>query len=234
MAATNSIDRAMVTNALARPSAAATATTMASRDQAVMSSSAAHVMVTAPRRVRFRPRSVRMRASTGKAVTLIEAPRNRENETKSPSCDPRREKITRASTTPLRKGTTMLTWLTIAAACPRPRMSRTSSSTPIRNMKSTSPNWARISMKGIISGPKRNSVAPGHRAPSSEGPRTIPAAISPHDLRLPVAPEQGTEEAGGEDDDRRCQEELPQHLVGVDGLLAPARLGTGGLGRLQA
>jgi hypothetical protein len=45
----------------------------------VTSSTAAQVRVTVPKRVFERPRSVRMRASTGKAVMLIDAPRKRAN-----------------------------------------------------------------------------------------------------------------------------------------------------------
>ncbi len=40
------------------------------------SSTAAQVSATTPSRVRCRPRSVRMRASTGKAVIDIDTPRN--------------------------------------------------------------------------------------------------------------------------------------------------------------
>jgi hypothetical protein len=54
--------------------ALATATTNASRHHAVMSSIAAQVIAIEPSRVRCNPRSVRMRASTGNAVTDIEMP----------------------------------------------------------------------------------------------------------------------------------------------------------------
>ena len=51
-------------------------TTTASSDQAAMSSTAALAMASPPMRVRCMPRSVRMRASTGNAVTDIAAPTN--------------------------------------------------------------------------------------------------------------------------------------------------------------
>ena len=54
----------------------ATTITTARMHQAVTSSTAAAAIVTEPRRVRSMPRSVSIRASTGKAVTLIAAPRN--------------------------------------------------------------------------------------------------------------------------------------------------------------
>ena len=56
------------------------ATTNASMHQAVTSSTAAQVMVIAPTGVLCRLRSVRMRASTGKAVMLMAAPMNRATE----------------------------------------------------------------------------------------------------------------------------------------------------------
>ena len=58
------------------------AMTTAKMAQAVTSSMAAQAMVTAPTRVRSRFCSVRMRASTGKAVTLMAAPRNSEKPVK--------------------------------------------------------------------------------------------------------------------------------------------------------
>ena len=50
------------------------ATTPARMHHAVTSSTAAQAIATEPTRVRRRPRSARIRASTGNAVTLIAAP----------------------------------------------------------------------------------------------------------------------------------------------------------------
>ena len=66
-----------VTSPGTNPSARPMATTNASMHQAVTSSTAAQVMATAPTLVLCSCRSVRMRASTGKAVTLMDAPMNR-------------------------------------------------------------------------------------------------------------------------------------------------------------
>ena len=57
----------------------ATATTKASKHQAVTSSTAAQVMATAPTRVPSRRRSLRMRANTGNAVMLMATPRKSVN-----------------------------------------------------------------------------------------------------------------------------------------------------------
>ena len=52
--------------------------------QAVTSSMAAHAIATEPIQVLSKFRSVRMRASTGNAVTLIAVPMNRANTVRSP------------------------------------------------------------------------------------------------------------------------------------------------------
>lgn len=84
--ATNAANAAYAATPATAPSAAgtacparATATTAASRHHAVTSSTAALAIAIAPARVFSRPRSVRMRASTGNAVTLIAAPTNAAN-----------------------------------------------------------------------------------------------------------------------------------------------------------
>ncbi len=56
--------------------ASTTATAIASSDQASTSSTAAQARASAPIDVRYMPRSLRMRARTGNAVTDIDAPRN--------------------------------------------------------------------------------------------------------------------------------------------------------------
>jgi|GEM_PF-5953503 len=63
------------------------ATTMASMPQAVTSPTAAQVIAVLPRKVRVSPRSCKMRASTGKAVMLIEMPMNKAKARKvAPGC----------------------------------------------------------------------------------------------------------------------------------------------------
>ncbi len=81
------------------------ATTMASTHQAVTSSTAAHVMASAPILVLWRPVSVRMRASTGKAVMAIAAPMKRANPVKVPL--PTIGKTNRADATPNTSGMTI-------------------------------------------------------------------------------------------------------------------------------
>jgi hypothetical protein len=61
------------------PPVAATVTTSASIDHASTSSTAAEPSARPPMAVRCMPRSVRMRASTGNAVTDMAAPRNSAN-----------------------------------------------------------------------------------------------------------------------------------------------------------
>ena len=96
-----------------------------------------------------------MRASTGNAVMLIEAPRNRANGVNLPVADPSCENSTRAAPTPNRNGKMMLTWLTSAAADPRPLINRVSSSRPIRNMKKMRPTSASTLRNGSTFGENR-------------------------------------------------------------------------------
>ncbi len=73
------IVRTIVTVAAQTPLAPAMATTIASRLQAVTSSTAAQVIAVFPSGVFAMPRSRRMRTSTGKAVMLIAMPMNSAN-----------------------------------------------------------------------------------------------------------------------------------------------------------
>jgi hypothetical protein len=65
----------------ARPCAFPMATTIARMVHAVTSSTAAHVIAVLPSGVRVRPRSSRIRASTGKAMMLIAMPMKSANGT---------------------------------------------------------------------------------------------------------------------------------------------------------
>lgn len=73
----------------------------------------------------------------------------------------------------------MLTWLVSSAACPRPRMSFGSNSRPTRNMKSISPAWLRVLRCVRLSRGNSASDSSGATQPRSDGPRQMPAAISP-------------------------------------------------------
>src|SRR5438094_10512500 len=86
----------------------ATPLTNASRHHAVTSSAAAHVNATAPNSVLASPRSARMRASTGKAVTDNATPMNRAKLVNDTSLVDNRGYRYSASVDPRRKGTTML------------------------------------------------------------------------------------------------------------------------------
>src|SRR6266851_4059995 len=74
------MNTAVIATVLAAPAvrACTTLTTNASRHHAVTSSIAAQASAIAPIGVLWMPRSVRMRARTGKAVTDIETPRKSE------------------------------------------------------------------------------------------------------------------------------------------------------------
>ena len=73
----------------------------------------------------------------------------------------------------------MLAWLMTSVSLALRRTTPRSSSIPITNMNSTRPIWL-ITFSGTSDdGSNRNSNAPGKKWPSTEGPSTIPATISP-------------------------------------------------------
>jgi hypothetical protein len=99
---------------------------------AAMSPSAAAESARPPSGVRWSPRSARMRASTGKAVTLIAAPtKSAKGVKRKPggALGPNRKSD---STAPKAKGTTMLTWPIRGGL--RARAGPVSRSRPTRNM----------------------------------------------------------------------------------------------------
>ena len=105
----------------------------------MMSSTAAHAIATEPSRVPSRFRSIRIRASTGKAVTLMAVPMNRAKATGLPL--PYRGNRYCASAIPMSSGTSTL-MLLVTTATPRcPRSSEKSTRTPTRKMKITRPTW---------------------------------------------------------------------------------------------
>ena len=79
MKAENVTDSPIVHAAATMPFARAMATTTASKHQAVTSSTAAQAIAIEPTRDWVSPRSVRIRAKTGNAVTLMAVPKNSPN-----------------------------------------------------------------------------------------------------------------------------------------------------------
>jgi hypothetical protein len=106
---------------------------------AVMSSIAAHTIVTAPIRLRSRPRSLMIRASTGNAVTLIAAPVNSTNTGRDAVSLPYSRCSQNASAPPRTNGVIMpLCAITTDVQLAR-RKCAGLRSMPTRHMKNTSP-----------------------------------------------------------------------------------------------
>src|SRR5438876_1114042 len=106
------------------------------------------------------PRSVRIRASTGNAVMLIDAPMNKANGVNRPVAEPRVGNSVRASSDPSRKGTTMLTWLTVAAIRPR--------------------RLGRVQMRpGVENQPQDEDADRGHAGVAEDGPDAAGRARRP-------------------------------------------------------
>ncbi len=166
--------------------AVATATTKARMLHAVTSSTAAQVMAVLPSAVCDRPRSCRMRASTGKAVMLIEMPMNRAKDTNEVPGAASLLNRKYASSTPSRYGKTMLAWLTATAVCALPRMCLTFTSMPTVNMNKHTPIWLRIPSTPMESFGNTNAKASGASRPNSDGPSRMPAAISPTTAGCPI------------------------------------------------
>jgi hypothetical protein len=143
-----------------------------------MSSTAAHINASAPSGVLAIPRSVRILASTGNAVTLIETARNNANARK-PTLLPKSGYKPNASPMPVSIGSAMLTWLTVTAVNPRLRNEARSISEPTMNMKKISPSCASVLIVPTTSAGNSQRNASGQIKPSSEGPSSTPAMISP-------------------------------------------------------
>lgn len=73
----------------------------------------------------------------------------------------------------------MLTWLTSRATLPRPRSRAVLISRPASMRNSTTPSWARTLRLGTIDAGSTTAAPAGQMAPSTDGPRMMPAAISP-------------------------------------------------------
>jgi len=111
-----------------------TPTTSARRHQAVTSLIAAQASAREPRGLRCMPRSVRMRARTGKAVTDIATPRKRAKTGRGAPGAAHRRWSRSASAAPRRKGARMLVSEIATEAFVRWRMSPVSRCSPTRNM----------------------------------------------------------------------------------------------------
>src|SRR5512140_3302718 len=98
--------------------------------QHVMSSTAAHEIAMAPSSERSIRSSVRIRASTGNAVMLMDTPMNIANDRNGTAGDDSREETASANSEPSPNGTMMLRWLMVTAARARPRNSPRSNSSP--------------------------------------------------------------------------------------------------------
>jgi hypothetical protein len=155
-----------------------TETTKASPHHAVMSSTAAHAMVIAPTRERRRRRSTRMLASTGNAVMLIAIPTKRMNDNRGTPGGASEECSLVPADAPSANGTMMLAWLMTTEARTRFRRSDGSSSSPTRNMNSTSPIWLTVPSKPRDDVGNKAALMDGASQPRRDGPRTIPARTS--------------------------------------------------------
>ena len=124
----------MANGTLAAPELRTTIVIAARIVHALTSSTAAAERARLPSGVRCSPRSDRIRASTGNAVTLMAAPRNSAKGANARPGGAKRSKSPSESTAPSAKGTTMLTWLIRSAVLPRSRSVPVSSSRPTRNM----------------------------------------------------------------------------------------------------
>ena len=134
---------AMMRSTSSGPLPATTATTNASNVQAMMSSTAAQANANTPVDVRCMPRSVRMRASTGKAVIDIATPRNsaRASGGTGPSAvSSWLGYSSNAKPAPNAKGSTTDDAEMVPASFSRPRISSMSRSRPTMNMNSTRPS----------------------------------------------------------------------------------------------
>nr|WP_291407212.1 hypothetical protein [Actinophytocola sp.] len=154
-------------------------TTTASTSHAVTSQTAALPRPIVPIRVLFSPHSSRTLANTGNAVTLSARPRNNANAPVDNPAGWNTAGSANASRTPASRGPAMVPCPTITEMGPDLRSVGSDSSRPMTNMKRTTPSCAIASMKPSACGVKIATCRLGATAPSTDGPSTIPAAISP-------------------------------------------------------
>ncbi len=162
-----------------QPCDCAAATISASRHHAVASPRAAQAIAVWPSGVPVKPRSARMRSSTGKAVMLNEIPTNRAKPVKPTpggACAPYSQI---ASSTPSTKGTAMPAWLTTNAKRRRPRNPPRSSSAPATSRNISTPSWLSRPSEPREAAGNNTPCTWGSTAPSTSGPIIRPAAISP-------------------------------------------------------
>ncbi len=84
-----------------------------------------------------------------------------------------------ARQTPKKKGATMLAWLTTRAVCALFFSKLESSSKPIINTNKTRPRLLSVSSHPNEAGLNKKLLKCGQHIPKTEGPRIIPAVISP-------------------------------------------------------
>ena len=157
------------------------ASTIAINIQAAASSIAPAESDRVPIGVPDSPRSWMIRASMGKAVIAMAAPMNSvaSNCVTSAVNRPDIPRSQGAMATATRKGAAIPASETAAAPlalAPKPSRSNPS---PTMNMYSPTPSCAPTNRMGLLSGGNSAACTPGARAPSSDGPSSTPAIISP-------------------------------------------------------
>ena len=148
------------------------------KNQALTSSIAAQPIVREPTGPLSIRRSVRIRASTGKAVIDIATPMNSANAANF-MFGPRSLYSGSAAAMPSSIGSAMLALEIAAAGAALPFSCFWSTSMPIRNMKKISPRFAATPNAGRMSVEKIVACRLGASRPNSEGPSAIPAITSP-------------------------------------------------------
>src|SRR3954468_3309199 len=111
------------------------------------------------------PRSVRMRASTGKAVTDMDTPRNNENAVNDTLLFERYGYRRSDRLAPKRNGTTILAWEIVMVERARSRSRVRASSSPTRNMYRMTPNCEITLSKGAIDCGNMYAAKPGANLP---------------------------------------------------------------------
>ena len=168
-----------------------------------------------PRAVLVKPRSSRMRASTGKAVMLIEMPMKSANGRKVVPGAARLGKSQSALRTPSRYGKRMPTWLTNTAVRACCFSWVTSSSMPMTNMNRQTPIWLSIRRVPREAGGKTIWKKPGQSQPSKRGAEQDAGDHFSDDGRLPRFVHQAAANAGGQDDEDELDEQPGERVLEV-------------------
>ena len=169
------------------------------------------------------PRSPKIRASTGNAVTDIDAPMNNANgSTLTPTARPAASVRwswapynPRASSKPRVKGSTIELREILPAMRPLPLISAMSSSSPTMNMKMTRPRLATTVNRGADLHREQVSVEMA-REQAEEGRTEEDAADDFADDGRLAQPYEEAPHQPGDDDDRSDRQEHPRHDELVD------------------